>query len=206
MQTSNEINELAAALSSAQGAMGAALKDSKNPHFGNDFASLEAINAVIKQPLADNDLSMVQFPINDETGVGITTRLMHKSGQWIEEKWTMPAVKAGPQQYGSLITYFRRYSIAAIFGIPQTDKDANDIQLAADGHHGNKSAVQVISKDQLQTLQQIIKDNDLDERLFVKACGISDLSELPAKRFNTAFNKLYAKAHEKAGGENGNSN
>ena len=206
MQTSNEINELAAALSSAQGAMGAALKDSKNPHFGNDFASLEAINAVIKQPLADNDLSMVQFPINDETGVGITTRLMHKSGQWIEEKWTMPAVKAGPQQYGSLITYFRRYSIAAIFGIPQTDKDANDIQLAADGHHGNKSAVQVISKDELQTLQQIIKDNDLDERLFVKACGISDLSELPAKRFDTAFKKLYAKAHEKAGGENGNSN
>ena len=206
MQTSNEINELAAALSSAQGAMGAALKDSKNPHFGNDFASLEAINAVIKQPLADNDLSMVQFPINDETGVGITTRLMHKSGQWIEEKWTMPAVKAGPQQYGSLITYFRRYSIAAIFGIPQTDKDANDIQLAADGHHGNKSAVQVISKDELQTLQQIIKDNDLDEQLFLNACKISDLSELPAKRFDLAFEKLSKKAHEKAGGENGNSN
>ena len=206
MQTSNEINELAAALSSAQGAMGAALKDSKNPHFGNDFASLEAINAVIKQPLAENDLSMVQFPINDETGVGITTRLMHKSGQWIEEKWTMPAVKAGPQQYGSLITYFRRYSIAAIFGIPQTDKDANDIQLAADGHHGNKSAVQVISKDQLQTLKQIIKDNDLDEQLFVNACKISDLSELPAKRFDIAFEKLSKKAHEKAGGENGNSN
>lgn len=206
MQTSNEINELAAALSSAQGAMGAALKDSKNPHFGNDFASLEAINAVIKQPLADNDLSMVQFPINDETGVGITTRLMHKSGQWIEEKWTMPAVKAGPQQYGSLITYFRRYSIAAIFGIPQTDKDANDIQLAADGHHGNKSAVQVISKDQLRTLKQIIKDNDLDEQLFVNACKISDLSELPAKRFDIAFEKLSKKAHEKAGGENGNSN
>ena len=206
MQTSNEINELAAALSSAQGAMGAALKDSKNPHFGNDFASLEAINAVIKQPLADNDLSMVQFPINDETGVGITTRLMHKSGQWIEEKWTMPAVKAGPQQYGSLITYFRRYSIAAIFGIPQTDKDANDIQLAADGHHGNKSAVQVISKDQLRILKQIIKDNDLDEQLFVNACKISDLSELPAKRFDIAFEKLSKKAHEKAGGENGNSN
>ena len=186
--------------------MGAALKDSKNPHFGNDFASLEAINAVIKQPLADNDLSMVQFPINDETGVGITTRLMHKSGQWIEEKWTMPAVKAGPQQYGSLITYFRRYSIAAIFGIPQTDKDANDIQLAADGHYGNKSAVQVISKDQLQTLKQIIKDNDLDEQLFVNACKISDLSELPAERFDLAFKKLYKKAHEKAGGENGNSN
>ena len=206
MQTSNEINELAAALSSAQGAMGAALKDSKNPHFGNDFASLEAINAVIKQPLADNDLSMVQFPINDETGVGITTRLMHKSGQWIEEKWTMPAVKAGPQQYGSLITYFRRYSIAAIFGIPQTDKDANDIQLAADGHHGNKSAVKVISKEQLQTLKQIIKDNDLDEQLFLNACRISDLTELPEKRFDLAFNKLHAAAKKKAGGENGNSN
>lgn len=206
MQTSNEINELAAALSTAQGAMGAALKDSKNPHFGNDFASLEAINAVIKQPLADNDLSIVQFPINDESGVGITTRIMHKSGQWLEEKWTMPAVKAGPQQYGSLITYFRRYSIAAIFGIPQTDKDANDIQLAADGHHGNKSAVEVITKEQLQTLQKIIEDNDLNETAFLKAARISDLSELPMKRFDTAFKKLYAKAHEKAGGENGNSN
>ena len=206
MQTSNEINELAAALSSAQGAMGAALKDSKNPHFGNDFASLEAINAVIKQPLADNELSIVQFPISDESGVGITTRIMHKSGQWLEEKWTMPVVKAGPQQYGSLITYFRRYSIAAIFGIPQTDKDANDIQLAADGHHGNKSAVEVITEDQLYTLQQIIKENDLNEETFLKAAQISDLSELPAKRFDIAFNKLHKKAHEKAGGENGNSN
>ena len=203
MQTSNEINELAAALSAAQGAMGAALKDSKNPHFGNDFASLEAINAVIKQPLAENELSIVQFPISDESGVGITTRIMHKSGQWLEEKWTMPAVKAGPQQYGSLITYFRRYSIAAIFGIPQTDKDANDMQLAADGHHGNRSAVQVINKEQLASLKQIIKDNDLNEEAFIKACGISELADLPAKRFDVAFKKLYAKAHQQAGGENG---
>lgn len=203
MQTSNEINELAAALSSAQGAMGAALKDSKNPHFGNDFASLEAINAVIKQPLADNELSIVQFPISDESGVGITTRIMHKSGQWLEEKWTMPAVKAGPQQYGSLITYFRRYSIAAIFGIPQTDKDANDMQLAADRHHGNRSAVEVINKEQLESLKQIITENDLDEQLFLRACKISDLAELPAERFDLAFKKLYKKAHEQAGGENG---
>jgi len=194
MKTSNEINELAAALSIAQGAMGAALKDSKNPHFGNDFASLEAINAVTKQPLADNNLSIVQFPINDESGVGITTRIMHKSGQWLEEKWTMPVVKAGPQQYGSLITYFRRYSIAAIFGIPQTDKDANDIQLAADGHHGNKSAVEVITTEQAQTLYQLIKENNINGPAFLKTYGISKVSELPAKRFDMAFNKLKEKA------------
>ena len=194
MQTSNEINELAEALSYAQGAMGAALKDSKNPHFGNDFASLEAINAVIKQPLTDNNLSIVQFPINDESGVGITTRIMHKSGQWLEEKWTMPVVKAGPQQYGSLITYFRRYSIAAIFGIPQTDKDANDIQLAADGHHGNKSAVEVITTEQAQTLYQLIKDNNINGTAFLKTYGISKVSELPAKRFDLALNKLKEKA------------
>lgn len=199
MQTSNEINELAAAMAIAQGQMGAAYKNSSNPHFKSKFADLASISDVIKQPLSDNGLAVVQFPINNEQGVAITTRVMHKSGQWIEESFGIKPVKAGPQEYGSLISYFRRYALAAIFAIPQTDDDANSIQLAAETES-------VITKDQLYTLQQIIKDNDLNEKAFVKACGVADLSELPAKMFDKAFNKLYAKAHEKAGGEDGNSN
>lgn len=194
MQTSNEINELANALCVAQGIMGAALKDSKNPHFGSDFASLEAIAAVIKQPLADNGLSVIQFPISDESGVGIVTRIMHISGQWIEEKWTMPSVKAGPQQYGSLITYFRRYSLAAIFGIPQTDKDASDMQLAADMHHGNRTAVAVINEDQVNEIRGILQKFDWSEPDLVKAMKIETLEEMPEKRFTAAMNKLKAKA------------
>ena len=85
MKTSNEINELAAAMAIAQGQMGAAYKNSSNPHFKSSFADLASIGDVIKQPLSDNGLSVVQFPINNEQGVAITTRVMHKSGQWIEE-------------------------------------------------------------------------------------------------------------------------
>jgi len=199
MQTSNEINELAAAMAIAQGQMGAAYKNSSNPHFKSKFADLASISDVIKQPLSDNGLSVVQFPINNEQGVAITTRVMHKSGQWIEESFGIKPVKATPQEYGGLISYFRRYALAAIFAIPQTDDDANAIQLAAESQA-------VITQDQLYTLQQIIRDNDLNEAAFAKACGITDLSELPANKFDTAFKKLYDKALEKAGGEDGNSN
>ena len=187
MKTSNEINELAAAMAIAQGQMGAAYKNSSNPHFKSSFADLASISDVIKQPLSDNGLSVVQFPINNEQGVAITTRVMHKSGQWIEESFGIKPVKAGPQEYGSLISYFRRYALAAIFAIPQTDDDANSIQLAAEAP---QKPVDAITGDQVKALVNLLDGDEKLRTQLMDAHGISKLEHLQSNQFRPVYDKI----------------
>jgi hypothetical protein len=71
MKSSESINELATALCAAQSQMGGAVKDSANPFFKSSYADLTSVIKAIKQPFADNGLSYTQFPVNDESGVGV---------------------------------------------------------------------------------------------------------------------------------------
>jgi hypothetical protein len=187
MKTSNEINELAAAMAIAQGQMGAAYKNSSNPHFKSSFADLASISDVIKQPLSENGLSVVQFPINNEQGVAITTRVMHKSGQWIEESFGIKPVKAGPQEYGSLISYFRRYALAAIFAIPQTDDDANSIQLATEAP---QKPVDAITGDQVKALVNLLDGDEKLRTQLMDAYGIAQLEHLQSNQFRPVYDKI----------------
>ena len=126
MNKSENINELAAALSRAQHEMGGAVKDSKNPFFKSNYADLTSVIKTIKQPFVNNGLSYAQFPVTSSggNGIGVKTILMHLSGQWIEEEFYLPLAKQDPQAAGSAITYARRYSLAALAGIPSVDDDS----------------------------------------------------------------------------------
>ena len=118
MKSSELINELAAALCKAQAEMGGAVKDSSNPFFKSSYADLTSVIKAIKQPFSDNGLSYTQFPVTLEDRIGVVTRLMHNSGQWLEMDYTLPTVKKDPQASGSAITYARRYALQSIAGIP----------------------------------------------------------------------------------------
>jgi hypothetical protein len=129
MKSSELINELASALCNAQSQMGGAVKDSSNPFFKSSYADLTSVIKAIKQPFSDNGLSYTQFPVSNEHGVGVSTRLMHISGQWLEMDYTLPTVKKDPQASGSAITYARRYALQSIAGIPTADDDAESAML-----------------------------------------------------------------------------
>lgn len=132
MKSSDSIKDLADALCKAQSQMGGAVKDAKNPFFKSNYADLTSVIKAIKQPFADNGLSYTQFPLSDEQGVGVVTRLMHKSGEWMENSYTLPLVKRDPQAAGSAITYARRYALQSIAGIPTADDDAESSMLRSD--------------------------------------------------------------------------
>jgi len=121
---SEQLNELAAALAKAQGAMELASKDSTNPHFQSKFASLASCIAAIKKPLADNGLCWIQRPGNKTASVSVETVLIHSSGQWISSVLNMPVDKGTPQGFGSALTYCRRYALCAMLGIAAEDDDA----------------------------------------------------------------------------------
>ena len=125
MRQSESINELATALAKAQGQMGAAIKGAENPFFKSSYADLGSVIKAIKEPFAANGLSYVQFPICQDNTAGLVTRLMHSSGQWLEQDYTLPVGKFDAQGVGSAITYARRYALQAIAGIPAGDDDGN---------------------------------------------------------------------------------
>jgi hypothetical protein len=113
------------------------LKDTSG--YGYKYADLTQIDSVIKPLLAKHGLVIVQ-PLNGNT---ITTTIFHiESGEKIESVCNVPfesikyVEKNGKtiilgfegmntaQAYGSLITYFRRYTISSLLGLI-TDKDTD---------------------------------------------------------------------------------
>lgn len=122
---SPSIGKLAAALSKAQAVLEAAKKDSKNPYFNSKYADLASVWAAIREPLAANELSVLQEPSADTGKVTITTTLMHSSGEYIRSSLVIPVSKQDAQGYGSAITYARRYALQSVVGIAPEDDDGN---------------------------------------------------------------------------------
>jgi hypothetical protein len=125
MRASEQLAELAGALSKAQAMLRGAVKDSTNPHFKSRYADLASCWDACREALAASGLSVVQLPEGSGNVVEMTTRLMHASGQWIECSGCFTATKNDPQGLGSCITYARRYQLCAIVGISPEDDDGN---------------------------------------------------------------------------------
>ena len=126
MNKSDDIKELALALSKTQSILKGAIKDSSNSFFKNKYADLASVWDACREPLAANGLSVVQMPCNDTPdSVALETILMHTSGQWISSVFSMPVSKHDAQAVGSAITYARRYALAAVVGIAPEDDDGN---------------------------------------------------------------------------------
>lgn len=130
LRTSANIGALAAALAAAQGEMEPAPKDSVNPHFKSRYADLASCVRVAGPVLAKHGLAVVQAPLVDTaTGmVGLVTRLLHKSGEWIESDYWCKPRDLSPQSVGASITYLRRYAYCAMTGLVSDDDDAESAQ------------------------------------------------------------------------------
>lgn len=125
MRASESIKEIAAALLKAQCAIGAAKKSATNPHFKSRYADLPAVIEAVKPALNAEGIVFLQPVSGDSTGVTVTTRLQHVSGEWMEETLFIPVSVANPQAYGSAISYARRYSLQSFTGLPADDDDGN---------------------------------------------------------------------------------
>lgn len=131
MMHTEQLNELAAALAKAQGAMQNAKKDANNPFFKSKYADLASVWDAVRGPLSSNDLSVIQSIDCDEHGMVLITKLLHSSGQWVDSKVMVKAVKEDPQGLGSAITYMRRYALQAIAGV-SPDEDDGEAAMGRD--------------------------------------------------------------------------
>lgn len=123
MNKSESIKDLATALVKFQGMMKPIAKDASNPFFKSKYASLSAIIEDTKEPLVKCGLSYAQFPDEQD---GLTTVLMHTSGEWLAATYNISPVDRKPQSLGSAITYARRYALQSVLGLQVDDDDGNE--------------------------------------------------------------------------------
>jgi hypothetical protein len=124
MKTSDQTNEIAAALAKAQGELKPAIKDATNPAYRSKYADLAANWEAWRAVGPSNGLALVQEPVKTDQGVRVTTRLMHTSGQWIEfEPLEIPLAKHDAHGVGSGVSYGKRYSMGGACGIVAEDDD-----------------------------------------------------------------------------------
>src|SRR5690349_24086512 len=98
--------------------MKGAKKDSANPFFKSKYADLSSVAGACLDQLNENEIAVVQSPSTlDDGRVAVETMLLHASVQWMAETLTGKPKDDGPQAIGSVITYLRRYALAAFAGV-----------------------------------------------------------------------------------------
>ncbi len=143
MKTSDSIKQIAEALVSAQKEIKFAVKDSTNPHFKSKYANINSVIDAVKKPLNDNGIAILQsLSPSDDGKLHLTTRLIHSSGEWIEDVAVCPLQKQDAQGLGSAVSYIRRYSLSAFLSLySDTDDDGQSAALnAADYLHKIKDS------------------------------------------------------------------
>lgn len=124
------------AMALAQGEMGSAPENAKNPHFGSSYADLESVINTAKPILAKNGLAVWQMPIGVPPFAKVGTLISHESGEWIYFELTLRPTKDDPQGHGSSISYARRYSEEAVLNMATKDDDGNSASVAPSGNMG----------------------------------------------------------------------
>ena len=135
MNKSEQINELAPALTKAISQIKGAIEDSTNPHFKNKYASLQSVIDSAREPLANNGMTVLQFLTDNSCDsmdfVTLETIILHSSGQWISSTFSVPVSKKDAQGFGSAVTYARRYAYMSALGMASIDDDGQAAASAA---------------------------------------------------------------------------
>lgn len=142
MDTSLEINLLVEALNKFQSEVVTVERSTTNPFFRSKYADLCSIMIESQPILTQHELAISQFPDHVDGRPGLTTVLMHTSGQFVRATVPLPISKVttsfvknektvteegyDPQEFGRAITYMRRYGYAAVLQIViDEDDDGN---------------------------------------------------------------------------------
>lgn len=126
---SDSIKEIAQALAAAQLELSPAKKNQKNPYFKSSYADLAACFEAIREVFAKQGLSVSQPIVTRDGQMCLVTLLMHTSGEFIRSEMMLPPIP-DPQKLGGCITYFRRYALQSIAGLPVEDDDGNSAAQA----------------------------------------------------------------------------
>jgi|TARA_B110000902_G_scaffold65036_1_gene77297 hypothetical protein len=100
-----------------------AFEDKKNPHFKNNYASLESVIKTVRTA-SQFGLTFTQEMDFEGDITFVRTVMMHSSGATRVSRTKIVSKDPNdPQKMGSAISYAKRYGLQSIFGLPSDDDD-----------------------------------------------------------------------------------
>jgi hypothetical protein len=145
-------------LAKAKKEMGKIKKTMKNGHFKNTYADINNLLEVVEPVLLENGLLLLQPIINNRV---VTQIIDVESGEKIESILDLDG-SLNPQQRGSQITYYRRYSLQSALSLEVIDDDGNNAS------QNIKSKKQLISEQQFNKAVERIINGEVDLYLKLK--------------------------------------
>lgn len=160
MNKSESIKALAVALTKAQSEIKSVKMDAVNPFFKSRYATLGAVIDASKEVLEKNGLVVTQLSTSDNGEVGITTLLMHSSGEWIESTCTVAIEgKNIAQEAGKAITYLRRYSLSSILNLYAEEDNDGQSPKKSGKTQEKRNSTQEKAKPDLDTPMSLVMAN-----------------------------------------------
>lgn len=144
-------------------------KDGANPYFKSTYVTLDGVIKAVDTALEGTGLSYIQEAATSDGLPAVRTVLFHEDGGTMASGWLSLPLKNGatPQDVGSLLTYAKRYQLAAFFGVSSdVDDDGNSASIRGDqrypqsaGYHGSGNRGGNVSKsDNLQRYHQVLQE------------------------------------------------
>ena len=134
--TPSKVYNLASAMLAFQKLAVTAKKDGKNPHFRSNYSKLESVIEAVNQGnqfglFFTQEIDYVYVSHRDtksEPIVVTTVRHEHDENTYVSR---LPVILSdanmeNPQKVGSAITYAKRYTLQAVYGLPSEDDDGNE--------------------------------------------------------------------------------
>jgi len=201
MRSSESIGNLALALALAQAEMTNPEKNLVNPHFKSKYADITAGIDAVRGPLSKHKLAFVQTTRMDGDVMVLETVLAHaESGEWISSEVSVIRLPARPQEVGSAMTYYRRYSLFALCGIagdtPDDDANiANEKETPAPRKKPEPPKAPTMTEEaSAETLRKLLEDTakaqtreDLKELLVISADARAGMWDSDKEAFKQAF-------------------
>uniref|UniRef100_UPI00352BB8E8 ERF family protein n=1 Tax=Aerococcus urinaeequi TaxID=51665 RepID=UPI00352BB8E8 len=158
MKHSESITKISAALVKFHEKVEQPNKSADNPFFKSKYVPLENVQTAIDTFAPPLGLTYVQETLSSENGnPGVRTMILHESGEYLQfEPLFLPLDKNTAQAAGSAITYARRYTLSAAFGISSDDDDDGN---KASGNDKSKS--KSAPKAKVANIHQIKEAKDL---------------------------------------------
>lgn len=153
---------LTEALVAFQAALPDVSKGSTNPAFKSKYAALPDVTKAVFPELAKHGLAFTALPdVDPDHGYVMRYELRHISGETLTGVWPLPD-GAKAQEYGSWITYGRRYALSAVTGItPDDDDDGNSTGPVA----GSRRQTQPPARDRIARAVEAISGAPDDTEL-----------------------------------------
>lgn len=194
MKTSENINELAKAMSEAQKTMKPASKDAVNPYFKSKYSNISAVWESIRSPLTDNGLTVWQDVITCDKTVSVSTRIVHSSGQWVEfGPLIIPLLKLDAQVIGSATSYAKRYALCAAVGVVSDDDDDGNLASNKMGvSQPQPKSREYIGKEDLAKIESLLIENKEEKLKILNHYRILSLDLIPSAHSKLIIKKLEA--------------